>query len=77
MKLDINFKYLSCEKKTSSKGNVYHNVAIIQGVDIFKLYYPYEEIEDVTPMSECKGVLNLTKDKYGTHITLDSFKVVE
>ena len=77
MKTQINFKYVGSEKKTSKNGNAYYNIAILQGVDIEKLYYPYEELEDIKEFSECVGELEIKKDKWGTHITLNDFKVVE
>ena len=78
MKATIEFKYVSHEQKTSSKGNTYNNICILQGVDLQKVYYPQEELPcNVQSLQNCKGTIEIKTTKFGTNITLVDFKVCD
>ena len=78
MKATIKFKYVSSEQKTSSKGNVYNNICILQGVDLQKIYYPYEELPcELNSLQDCQGEIEIKTTKFGTNITLTNFKVCD
>lgn len=78
MKATIEFKYVSHEQKTSSKGNIYNNICILQGVDLQKVYYPYEKLPcTINSLQNCKGEIEIKTNKYGTNIVLNDFKVCD
>lgn len=78
MKATINFKYVSHEQKTSSKGNIYTNICILQGVDLQKVYYPQEKLPcEVQSLQNCEGTIEIKTNKFGTNITLTNFKVCD
>lgn len=81
MKTQINFKFLGYEEKQSSKGNTYCNISILQGADMEKLYFPFSSVDcalqKIEPLTDCKGTLEIKKDRYGIHLTLTSFEEVK